>query len=261
MNILKISPRLAAVIAASIIIVFLAIGSLNALRFHMVSTSPGLSSVGSATPYIDFKFNKNLSSSYSVTSNPLIIKSSEVEGKTIRLFLDSNQIVVGSKYQLIIESISSKVGDKIINKNYKFTAKDVQYNDLSAAQKSYVVSKQDNFVYTSKTILLTGDNELINRGVSNSQLVVLQQAVFAYSKTINKQFDSVSINSISVVQSPYDSSSANPSNILDFDGIIDGQSYHFKLTASGFTSAQLQIYDKSGGTQLFDSGLKEPLSS
>ena len=258
----RLSPRFRASLLAVlvVIVVFVVIGIINALRFHLVTISPNLSSIGSATPYVDFKYNKNLSDTYFVSSTPMIIKSSALQGKTLRLYFNSSSITVGNEYQIIVKSISSKVNDNILNKSFAFTAKNVLFNDLSAAQKSYLVSKQDQFVYNRSTILFTGYDALINRGVSNSQLIVLQQAVFTYSKVINKQFTQVDIVNSSLVQAPYDSSSSDPLSILGFDGTIDGQTYHFRFMYSGFKLAQLQIYEKSGATMLFDSGIKEPVS-
>ena len=259
-NKLRLSPRMIGVLLAILVTVLIVFVGIRALRFHMVTISPGLKSIGSTTPYIDFKYNKALSDIYEVSAAPAMIKSSEVDGKNLRLFINSDDVVVGTKYKITFKSVSSKSGDRIVNKSYEFTAKDVKYNDLSAEQKSYVVSQQDKFIFSRTTILLIGADALIDRGVSDSQIVVLQQAVFAYSKSINKQFAQVTINSAGLTQAPYDSSSSNPLSILDFDVVIDDQAYHFKLTSSGFTTAQLQIYDKSGGTQLFDSGLLEPVS-
>lgn len=260
MNNSRLSPRLIGVMTALILVVFVVFGGINTLRFHLVTISPGLDSIGPATPYIDFKYSKALSDKYTVSAVPAVIKSSEVDGKNLRLFLNSDGVVVGAKYKITVGSVYSKSGSRIVNNSYEFTAKDIGYNDLNTEQKSYVVSRQDKFVYSRTTILFTGDDALIDRGVSSSQLIVLQQAVFAYSKTINKQFARVDIVNSSLVQAPYDSSSSDPVSILDFDSTVDGQTFHFRFTYSGFTVAQLQIYDKSGATLLFDSGIKEPVS-
>jgi hypothetical protein len=234
-----------------ILVLWLAWTGVQATYFRMSGTDPGLGSVTTVTPYIHAKFNRVLSGDNLKISDPdKVLENYGLNDKVLELNLNLDKLKQGDKHTIVIESIQSKDGDKITNKKLSFTVKEGDFESLNDDQKNIVVNRQDRFVYSPETITFEGTDDLIDAGLSESQLIGMQEAVYHFSKKDNKEFDTVQIFRTSITHlentDPVKATTA-------FTAEIDGVSYAMQVDTWDITIVQLRVYDPQTNALLFTS--------
>lgn len=239
--------------------IFIFYSLFRSFSFHLVSTTPSLGSIGVVTPDITFNYNRSLNNKgLVVTSDQNIVSTFSITDKKLVVSLNSATISLGKTYTITVGPVSDSSGKSIGKKTYSFTTKNIAFTSLSKEQQSTVMKQQATVPYSRTSIGYTGADALVNVGLSSSQLLDMQQGFFLYSKSVNKEFLGVVIQTNSIVSGPYDSSLPNPVSSLMFGVVIDGANYNAKLVYSGLSSAELYIYEQATGKQLFDSGTLSP---
>lgn len=230
-------------------------------KFHLVSVTPSLNSVGVVTPDITFNYNHALvGKGLLVTSDQNIISSYSASGKKLTMSLDSAKLSLGRTYTITVGPVSDLSGKFISKKSYNFIVKNIAFASLSKEQQTTIMKQQATVPYSRTSIGYINTDALINVGLSANQLLDMQQAFFLYSKSIDKEISQVTVMTDSLVLGPYDSNSPNPISSLIFNVKIDSTELGAKLVYSGLSTAELYLYDQVGGKQLFDSGLLTPAS-
>jgi hypothetical protein len=113
------------------------------LTFRVVGTSPKLSNVATASPYIKVSFNRELSSNgLSVSGTDNLIKSTSVDGKILQVNL--NNMTTGNEYTIHINSIESTGGKTIQDKDLTFKAKNIDVSKLPKDQQQTLINQQDH---------------------------------------------------------------------------------------------------------------------
>lgn len=238
-------------ILAGILVLWLSYSGIQSTYFRMSGTDPGLGSVTTVTPYIHVKFNRVLSGDNLKVSDPdKILEGHGLNDKTLELSLNLSKLKEGEKHTVIIESIQSKDGDKITNKKLNFTIKEGDFASLSEEQQQAAADKQDRFVYSPETIAFEGTDDLIDAGITESQLIGLQEAIYYFSKKDNKQFDTVQFFRTSITHlentDPIKATTAVTAE-------IDGVSYALQVDTWDITVMQLRVYDPQTNALLFTS--------
>lgn len=112
--------------------------------FYMTGTSPGLSRIYTATPYMDVNFNKTLVEyeEFRITSvSPEILAKIEFRDKTIRIYFENLQ--VDATYDLIFSPVRAEDGDEIVNLTLDFHARAGNFEQLPVAHQQYLLDRQD----------------------------------------------------------------------------------------------------------------------
>lgn len=133
---------LAAAVGAALFILLVVYAVYLTLTFRIVGTSPKLSNVATASPYITVSFNKNLSSNgLSVSGTEGLVTSTSVKGKNLQINL--NNMTTGNEYVVHINSVSSTSGKTIKNKDLSFKAKNIDVGNLPKEQQQTLINQQD----------------------------------------------------------------------------------------------------------------------
>ena len=140
MNNAKRKPILFILITVLLLIV--AYETIQVFKFHIVSTDPKLSGVSDLATYMDIDFNKTLTGSGSITSQPDLIQSYSIKGKTIHL--DFKAKGNNKKYTVTLTNIQAVSGDSL-SRVLSFKIKDIPFDKLSEAQQQGVVNSQDPY--------------------------------------------------------------------------------------------------------------------
>ena len=219
--------------------------------FRMSSTDPGMGNVTDVTPYIHAKFNRVLSGDNLKISDPdKILENYGLNDKTLELNLNMAKLKEGDKHTITIESIKSKDGDTITNKKLSFTVKEGDFYSLSKEQQEIAANRQDRFIYSPLTITYEGTDDLVDAGLTDSQLEGFKEAIYNFSKKENKEFKDVQVfrASITHLENP-DPGKAT----MGFAMEIDGVPYSVQLDNWGITVIQLRVLDQQTNAVLYTS--------
>lgn len=225
----------------------------NGLTFRITSVDPTMEQVSTQSPFIRIHFNKNLNpASLRVTDNGGILQSSQAQNKTVTL-LFARALTAGKKYSVTLDTVRATDGKVISNQVYTFTAQDIPVNELSDDQQNYIVAHQDNIPYLQYTISYTGFSALTDQGITSGQVDDMKTALFNYSKQINKEFWTMSLDTSSVKVVFHDPTTreANASSVT-FKVSLGGQYYTVRSEYADLDdNTYTRIYDPSGA-QVFD---------
>lgn len=238
-------------IVTGLLILWLGWTGVQSTYFRVAGTEPRLSNITTVTPYIHVKFNRVLSGDNLKISDPgKIMESRGLNDKTLELNLNLGKLKAGDKHTITIESIQSDKGEKITGKKLSFTVKEGSLDKLSPEEQTAALNRQDRFPYSPDVIGFDGTTDLLDAGVTSDQYYGFKQAVYEFSKTINKEFNSVRI---------YKASIAHPENTdpikstTSFTVDADGTTYAMQLDTWDITVAQLRVYDAQTNALLFTS--------
>lgn len=115
----------------------------SSMTFRITGTTPSLNRVSNISPFIDVHFSKEITlDNADIDSDELGITGfDKVDEKTIRVYF--GDITVGTRYTVTINHVESTDGKLIEQKNLSFTAKDIPFEKLSAAQRQAILDYQD----------------------------------------------------------------------------------------------------------------------
>lgn len=238
-------------VVIGILVLWLSWTGIQNTYFRMSGTNPSLGNVTVVTPYIHAKFNRVLSGDGLKVSDPdKILENYGLNDKTLELNLNLNKLKQGAKHTITIESIKSRDGDTITNKKLSFTVKEGDFDSLSEEQKETAINRQDRFEYSPLTIAYEGTDDLIDAGLTDSQLEGLKEAIYNFSKKENKEFDTVQFFRASImhVENP-DPNKAT----MQFAMEIDGTPYTAQVDTWDITVIQLRVLDQQTNAVLYTS--------
>jgi hypothetical protein len=217
-------------------------------HFRVVSTSPKISNIAAVSPYLKINFNRQLSSKgLSVSSSYSVIKSYKVQGKTLLVNLKS-PMTAGYEYSIKVKSISDTKGEKITNKAFLFTPKNIAYQKLSKDQKAALLQAQANRPPSVSDITFSDIGALVSDGVTNNQATSLRQDFFNFVPKANK------VTVTNVVPVPHNRNSSSTNDTINFNVKIDAKTYTARIDYSHLNDyIRLYLYDPTGA-QVFDSG-------
>lgn len=234
-----------------ILVLWLSWTGIQNTYFRMSGTDPKLNNITTVTPYIHAKFNRVLSGDNLKISDPdKILENYGLNDKTLELNLNIEKMRKDHKYTVVIESIKSKEGDIITNKKLTFTVKNGNLGSLTQEQQTATLNRQDRFPYSPMTIAYEGTDDLLDSGITDSQLEGFKEALYNFSKKENKEFDDVQIfrASIAHIENP-DLNKAT----TEFTMEIDGTPYTAQLDTWEITVMQLKVLDQQTRAVLYTS--------
>lgn len=234
--------RIGIIICALVLLFIAGYSVFSMLTFRVTGTTPSLDSVSNISPFIKVSFNKSLKAdSLQYSTSYGFVTSTKVEGKTVTFNLNS-QLTVDNNYSITIKRIESAAGKVISNKVLPFTIKDLSTDDLTDDEQKTLMDRQDKYVYEVDAIYFKSFDYLTEVGLTASQEQNVKEAIFGYSKTINKQFTNVILNTGSVrVSAPGQTESS-----VDVAVTADSTPYNLHITYSGLDNAYTIISDASG---------------
>jgi hypothetical protein len=215
-------------------------------KFHVTGTNPGTAKVATISPFFKVNFNKKLSkSNLSVSSEPSVIKSYDVDGKVLVINLNT-PLIAGKSYSVNVKSIQDTAGETLTDKNFGFIPQVIEAQDLPKDQADAILKAQASRPRTRNDINFTGLDNLISRGVSLTQLDDLKQAVFQFKPSTANS----AINNVKAV--PHDPNSSTQFDTINFSIKLDSDSYSARIEYSNLTILRLYLYNSAGGL-VFDS--------
>lgn len=118
----------------------------SVLTFRITGTTPNSNNISFLVPYVDVEFSEELTKNdtLTVSSDENIVKSFEVSGSKIRVFLDNDVMFPEDRYTIDLFSVTSKDGSVIEKGTVAFTAKDGTFNELTAEQQEYILDQQQS---------------------------------------------------------------------------------------------------------------------
>jgi hypothetical protein len=218
-------------------------------KFHITGTNPKTSSVATISPFMKVNFNKQLSKSdLNVSSSPAIIRSYDVEGKTLVINLGT-PLLAGKVYTISIGRIRDIKNNVITNKNLVFVPKVIPAQDLPKDQADAILKQQASHPKSRNDISFTGTDSLVKYGVSLTQVDDLKQAVFQFApKTRTAAIDASSVKPV-----PHNPNSSAKFDTINFSIKLDSAAYAARIEYSDLTVLRLYLSD-AGGKIVFDSG-------
>lgn len=221
-------------------------------HFRVTNTSPKTSNIAAVSPFLKINFNRQLSpKGLSLSSSYSVIKSYRIDGKTLVVNLKT-PMTASYSYYVKINNVHDVGGEKLTNKVFLFTPKNIAYQKLSKDQQSALLQAQANRPHTVGDITFAGIDTLVSYGVSNTQATSLRQDFFNFSPKAQK----ISIRNAAPV--PHDRNSASTNSTINFTVKIDSQTYAGRIDYS-LLSDYLRLYlSDSNGTTVFDSGAVAP---
>lgn len=234
-----------------ILVLWLSWTGIQNTYFRMSGTDPKLGNITTVTPYIHAKFNRVLSGDNLKVSDPdKILENYGLNDKTLELNLNMAKLKEGDKHTITIESIKSKDGDTITNKKLAFTIKEGDFYSLSKEQQEIAANRQDRFQYSPLTIAYEGTDDLIDAGITESQVEGFKEAIYSFSKKENKEFKDVQVFRASIT----DIENPDPDKgTTEFAINIDGTPYTVQLDTWYITNMQLRILDPQTRAVLYTS--------
>jgi hypothetical protein len=215
-------------------------------KFHVTGTNPGTAKVATISPFFKVNFNKNLSkANLSVSSEPSIIKSYDVDGKVLVINLNT-PLIDGKPYNVTIKSIQDTDSDVLTDKKFDFVPQIISAQDLPKDQADAILKAQAARPRTRNDINFTGLESLVARGVSLTQADDLKQAVFQFKPNTM----TVLIDNVKAV--PHDPNSPARFDAINFAIKLDNNPYSARIEYSGLTVLRLYLYNTASGL-VFDS--------
>lgn len=194
-------------------------------EFSMTGTSPSGYGITTQVTTLAVNFNRQLSSvKPSVTSNPSIISSTSVSGKTLTISFTPDKLTKNTRYSITIASISDTTGQRLTNQKLVFTP-----------------------AFQPPTF--TGESGLYDKGLSTDQV----QSLESYISDFKPWASSVSIDQASINHYK-DRNSAFDYWHIAFTMDVDGTTYNVVTNYTATLKIQVIILDPASGNQLFEEG-------
>lgn len=232
----------------ALVILFAAYQFYLSRHFRVVNTNPKTNNIAAVSPFLKVNFNRQLSSrKLSVTSSYSVIKSYRIQGKSLIVSLKS-PMTASYSYSITIDSITDTKNEKITNKIFSFSPKNIAYQKLSKDQQAALLQAQANRPPSVSGISFVGINSLVNYGVTNNQATSLRQDFFSFAPKTNK----VTISNI--VPIPHNRNSASTDDTINFNARIDSKTYSARIDYSLLTNSMRLYLNDASGVQVFDSG-------
>lgn len=244
--------KLKAAIALIVIVILLFVGfeGYSLSRFHVVSTNPATDSVSTLSPFFKINFNKQLVSGSGSLSTDGIVTSIKYSAKTLTLNL-SYPLKTNKTYTITINKISDSSGDILNNLNFTFVANNIPYASLPKDEQNALLANQDHYTQPGVNINYINTDDLINNGMSTTQLVLLEQYITEFDKNAkNVTFDP---NSIGVYQAPSPYTAE-----FHFNVNIDGTTYSAQAPYTFLDDLTLILVNQSGATVFNSSTYSAP---
>ncbi len=244
--------RLVLIVAGVALLVFLGYQFYLSRHFRVVSTNPSTKNVATISPFLKINYNRQLSSKgLSVTSSYSVVKSYEVQGKTLVVNLKT-PMTASYQYYVKVNSISDNNGEKLVGRVFVFTPKKILSKNLPEDQKQALLKTQSQRPRSKNSIVFTGLSSILNIGVSATQVNNLQQFFFDFAPQAN----TISITNVAPV--PHNRNSSSTSNTVNFTAQLNGKTYQARLEYSGLTDYSRLYLTDSSGAQVFDSNTVAP---
>lgn len=221
------------------------------LNFRMNGTSPKLSEVANIMPFIDAQFNRELGKGIKATGSEDIVTKTETHGKTLRIFLDTddNPLEEGKSYTITIKGISSTKGDHLADQTLKFEAKTPDPDKMPKAQRDFLLKRQANKPASPDNIVLDNISDLQNQGLEPGQEQSFRSALFAFKPKAKTTRITSTVEAIN----PEEAQELGM-QVYNFDMLIDKEKYKVKLECPELTAIRA-IFTDQQGKQVFDSGV------
>ncbi len=214
--------------------------------FHIIKTDPSLSSFPATYPYLKVYFNDELSKDNLRVAIPSgLVRDYSADGKVLTFTLQSN-LPLGTPYVITLKHIENTKGKTIQNRQLTFTTKDIPYDQLSKPQKDALVANQDKPKYSVYSIQFVNFQQLLDKGLSQTQQLIVENAIFTTSQIVKQQFNTVTLQPNSVIATPFDPNSDNPAYSVTFDFTANNKTYHTTVSSTNISDAQAVIKDSSG---------------
>lgn len=216
------------VVVMVVVFVVLAIVGHNkaATKFAVTHTTPTVLGVTTQTPSMTVYFNEPLASgSASVSSTPSIVTGSSISGNALKLTFASKTLQTSKTYFISIKSISSTTKQQLTN-------------------------TQISFKPTLGMPTFTGEDTLVNMGITNAQVNNINTYVAQFSPYAqNVAIDTTSIKHYQL----------NPSDpwtpwAIGFSMSIDGTPYTVVGSFYDTQDIQVKITDPSTGNVVYTAG-------
>ncbi len=136
-------PKIIYVLLAALVMAAVGFTVVKHSTFRITEISPDLSSVATATPYIDIHFNRPIKKDgIKLSSRPDILESHQViNSTTLRITLTG--LTDKEEYLLVLEKVESEKNERITNKQFTFKAKFTSFSDLTQKQQEQALKNQD----------------------------------------------------------------------------------------------------------------------
>ncbi|MHB1865226.1 MAG: hypothetical protein ACYCPS_03640 [Candidatus Saccharimonadales bacterium] len=211
--------KLAIILIALSIIVYIVTYFVNLRNFRVVSTDPITSQVASIDPYMVVNFNKQLvASSVRLSSTPKIIQSYEVQGRSLTIKLSVMEL--NKSYTIIINSITATNNQVIKNQDIQFTTRYIPVNQLPKGEQNAIKNNQVNYKsvtnnpivkYLPHTTLNYSLIAATGNGTNNQEQFVLQATIYLNQADMTDESTAIS-NYEQEVVNYIQSLGFNPSN-------------------------------------------------
>lgn len=240
--------KLAIFIVLLIVIITFGLQFYDVIKFHVIGTDPSVNSIGTLSPFLKVSFNKELSSKNVSISSPSGAGSSyKVQDKVLIIYLNY-PLTADKMYSVDIASVYDSSGAKLSNLVFSFKPTNIPFNDLPQDEQNALVNSQDHYNIPGINITYVNTNDLINNGMSTTQLALLEKYFSEYkpsAKTVT--FDP---NSIGIY-------AATPPAVamFKFDVSIDGTNYNAEASYTFLNNITLSLYNPQTGALVFDSDI------
>lgn len=223
------------------------------LVFRVVKTDPSTKSVSTISPFIKVYFSDEIDpSSVKVNDYGGLLDKETVSGKVLELSF-ARQLELDKEYSIIIAEVKNESGDILQNIKLDFVAKDIPLEELSDDQQQTILEEQDNIPYSVYSIDYVNFGALTDQGVSSGQLQDIKVALYSYSKKINKEFKTMTVDPASLRIVYPDPQARNPlASSATFSVNLGGQVFTVRTEYTGLEDSTFtRIYAPNGG-QVFD---------
>jgi hypothetical protein len=213
-----------------------------------------MGNVAAASAYIDINFSKDIvASSLSIKYSEPFVRKTEIGENNVRLDLQHGGFKVGREYTITIVRVDSTSGKQILNKQLRFTAKDVPVSKLGKSQQQALVNKQDQYPYAPEYISYPGFDALLTRGVSSEQLQSMKESMFNYSNAVKKQFNTITLETSSVTYQRHDPEAADLKDHLTFRVKLGSDIYLTSVALDPIDNTAVLQLTNSEGVVVYDS--------
>jgi hypothetical protein len=239
--------------AVLVFMVLLGLFIMRTMKFHLIKTDPKLSAVASYTTDMTVYYNKPLDAKSIKLYDPGGMVSKTTVGSKTVTFKFRLALQVDRNYEFFIRSVKSTDGAELKDQSIKFTAKDIPFDKLSAAQQKKVVAQQDQYTYSVQNINYTGFDNLIDQGVTAGEVLDIQTNIYTYSNRVKQKFWTVPLDPNSLVIRFHDPTDreANSSSAT-FNVNLGGSIFSVRSEYDGISdTTYTRIFD-AGGAVVFD---------
>jgi hypothetical protein len=219
-------------------------------KFHIVNTNPSVHKVATVSPFFKINFNKQLSNDGLSVSTSQVVSSYVVSNKTLVFNLKTPMSSI-TTYSITINKIFDTNGNQIANQTFTFKPKVIDFKDLPEDQKQASIQLQAAHPSSKGNVGFVGIESLLNYGITDSQINDLEQGLFQYKQSAKI----ITLDTSSIKPVPHDPSSADVSDVINFNVGIDNTSYRAKLVYFNLTAIHLYLYNPQTGNQIYDSGV------